>query len=159
VFLQEQSNGIRRSSGYVAARLLDDAARAAGARGAMFMTWRDRGAAPESYDSLLGLPGGDSGYLPIALELGEPLAPVGWAIRNYVIEGQTADLWKGPAGHHLNRAGNYLASCVLYAVLTRDSPEGVYAVPYLDAGVSAELERIATETVLSDPAQWNLLPR
>jgi len=156
VFLQEQSNGIYEGAGYAAARQLSQAIRADGAQTAFFMTWRERGVDVTAYETLLGVPGGDFGYIPIALELDAPIAPVGWALRNALLNGVTIDFWKGGRGRHLNNLGRYLAASVLYAMLTGESPSGVYAAPWLDPAIAAQLDTIATLTVLRDPSDWNI---
>ncbi len=155
VFLQEQSDGID-ASGYGPARAIDAAVAGQGARTVFFMTWRDRGVTVAGYDSLRGEPGGNVGYVPIAFELDAPVAPVGWAIRDGLLEGLPYDLWQD--GHHLNGLGDYLAACVCFATLTGISPVGLPAPKRIFPEEALYLQQLAQDTVLSDPAQWNLAP-
>jgi hypothetical protein len=153
VFLQEQSDGID-ASGYPAARVLDALSSARGAETVFFMTWRDRGVPVESYDSLLGEPGGNVGYVPIAFELDAAIAPAGWAVREVLVAGLGYDLWQD--GHHLNALGQYLAACVCFATLTGLSPVGLAAPSRIAFAQALDLQIVAERTVLSDPARWNL---
>jgi hypothetical protein len=153
VFLQEQSDGID-TSGYPAARVLDALIGARNAETVFFVTWRDRGVPVESYDSLLGEPGGDFGYVPIAFELGAAIAPVGWAVREVLVAGLGYDLWRD--GHHLDALGQYLAACVCFATLSGLSPVGLPAPSRIALAEALDLQTVAERTVLSDPARWNL---
>jgi hypothetical protein len=155
VFLQEQSDGID-TSGYPAARALDTLIGARGAKTVFFMTWRDRGVPVESYDSLLGEPGGNVGYVPIAFELGATIAPVGWAVRDVLVAGLGYDLWQD--GHHLNALGQYLAACVCFATLSGLSPVGLPAPSRISLAAALDLQTVAETTVFSDPVRWNPAP-
>jgi len=123
-----------------------------------FMTWRDRTDPLSSYDSLRGVPGGSTGYVPIAVRLEVPIAPVGWVIREGIATDLPYDYW-GPDGHHLNRLGSYLAACVLYAALTGESPVGGWAPGKLQRdGSAAVMQDLAATTVLAAPEDWLLDP-
>jgi len=153
VLLQENSAGIAGPR-YDDARVLDALARGAGASTGFLMTWRDRGDPVEAYDSLRGQPGGTSGYIPIAYELGAFVAPAGWAVRGAVADGPPFDLWRD--GHHLNTAGKYLAACVCFATITGASPVGLPVPRGVTQEDAAYLQRRAETTVFSEASVWNL---
>jgi hypothetical protein len=153
IVLQEQSDGIDEER-YPDSRVLDSKIQARGAETMFLMTWRNRGQPVEDYDSLHGQEGGSEGYVPIALELGAGIAPVGWAVRSAVAAGLPYDLWRD--GHHLNKLGRYLAACVLYAALTRSSPVGLGAPAAFDPPEALYAQQLAEDTVLADLAEWNL---
>ena len=96
-----------------------------------------------------------SGYMEFANERDAMVAPVGIAWQNVIARDPQLSLWQTD-GLHPNKAGTYLSACVFYAVIFRQSPEGL---PY-GAGLSEEkaqtLQAIAAETVLENPACWNL---
>jgi hypothetical protein len=155
VVVQEQSAGIDELR-YPDAEALHAQILDAGARMMFFMTWRDRTDPLSDYDSLLGVSGGSTGYVPIAVRLDAPIAPVGWAIREGIATGLPYDYW-GPDGHHLNRLGGYLAACVLYAALTGESPAGGWAPGKLQRdGSAAAMQDLAATTVLAAPEDWLL---
>jgi hypothetical protein len=156
VIMQEQSDGIYDAR-YPAARALDGLAVANGASTMFFMTWRQRGAPPSAYDKLKGEPGGSFGYVPIAFELDVPVAPVGWAFRSAVAADPNVDLWQDAV--HANNSGRYLAACVLYAAILRQSPVGNgYRPGSLEPFEALALQQLAHDTVLIDPGQWNIPP-
>lgn len=155
VVLQEQSDGIDDER-YPDARTLDTEITNRGLKTMFFMTWRDRGDPLADFDSLRGVPAGSEGYIPIADELGAPVAPVGWAMRDSVAGGTPFDLW-GRDGHHLSTAGRYLAACVLYATFTGESPVGNWSPGRLERdGSAAYLQQLASDTVLTTPEDWFL---
>jgi hypothetical protein len=157
VVAQEQSDGIDEDR-YPYARTLDALVALAGSRLMFFMTWRDRGDPLADFDSLRGVVGGTEGYVPIAEELGAPIAPVGWAVREGVRLNVPVDFWSRD-GHHLSKQGRYLAACVLYAALTGESPVGGWAPgKYLEDGSAALLQQLAADTVLATPEDWFLDP-
>jgi hypothetical protein len=154
VVLQEQSLGIFASR-YPAARALDAEIARTGARTTFFMTWRDRDASLLFWDPLLGVVGGDYGYVPITFELGAALAPVGWAFREAMLEDATLDLW-GLDGHHSSERGRYLAALVLFATIYGESPVGLWASPALTPEEALRDQLLVERLVFSDPARWNL---
>lgn len=156
VVLQEQSLGTFHSR-YPDARVLDARIQMAGSQTAFMMTWRDRGWAPITYNSLRGTIGEDVGYVPIAHELNAPVAPVGWAWRNAVVDGSSIDLW-GRDGHHASNAGDYLSSMVVYATLFGESPIGLKPGKRLSETDSAYLQTLAATTVFGEASSWNLRP-
>ena len=153
VVLQEQSDGIDADR-FEDARALNSRIVAHGSRTMFFMTWRDRGEPVEEYDELRGVIGGVIGYVPIAYELGAPIAPVGWGIREAVVNGLPFDLWHD--GHHLSRLMRYYSGWVLYSSITMESPIGLPAPRRFDPGAVAWAQQLAHTTVFDDPAQWFL---
>jgi hypothetical protein len=127
----------------------------------LFMTWKDRDTAWNSlaWDNLKGNPGDDYGYVPIALDLGIGVAPVGWSVREarrQLGEPPSVDLWKGGKGHHLSTPGQYLAACVVYAVVTGQSPIGIWWPDRFGQQMSEFLQQVADQVVFTDPSAWNL---
>ena len=97
----------------------------------------------------------DFGYQAIARELGAPVAPVGIAWRAVKTQAPSLELWMND-GSHPSTAGSYLAACVFYTVLFRQSPEGLSFPAALSMGQARMLQAVAAETVLSNPQEWNL---
>ena len=125
------------------------------AQAVFLMTWRDRGDPAPSYDDLRGEPGGKIGYVPISDELDVPLAPAGWAFRRSIEEDQLPfDLWQD--GHHLHARGKYLVACVMYAVMTGNSPLGLSVSRKVSPSEARYLQLLATETVFDPQEDWNL---
>lgn len=151
VVLQEQSKGIFLER-YPSARYLD--AEIAG-RTVFFMTWRDREAVLEDYDTLLGVPGGNFGYVPIADELDAAIAPVGWAFREVLLRESDPDLWSLD-GHHASERGRYLASLVLYATIFGESPFGLWFPSSIGLEQAFEDQVLVEEVVLGNAGQWNI---
>ena len=65
------------------------------------------------------------------------------------------DLWQDD-GSHPTEQGTYLAACVFYAVLFRQSPQGLTYGDGLAADTVRVLQTLAADTVLAEPARWNL---
>jgi hypothetical protein len=162
IVLQEQSQipasvQDRTGSMYPAARSLVHQIEADGATPIFFLTWAHREGWPEE-----GLPDYDSmqlqiaqGYLGIAKELNVQVAPAGyawWTTRDQYPE---VALWQAD-GSHPSDEGTYLAACVFYATIFRQSPEGLTYRENLPEQTASLLQRIASATVLTDPQQWNL---
>lgn len=148
IVLQEQSAGMLNYR-YEFVRQFDDLIRPTGATPLLFMTWRDRGSDLSLYDRLLTDRSG--GFLPIAEEIGAPVAPIGWAFRNGVIDDPNIDLWAND-GHHSSTAGRYLSAAVLYSVIAQRSPEGLSGERGLGDVECGYLEWLAWETVVGE---WN----
>jgi len=162
VVLQEQSETPVTPAGrddytYPAASALAGKAEAGGAVPLLFMTWAHKDGLPES-----GLPAYetmqqqiDAAYLLIAQELNVPVAPVGFTW--YVVrhDHPDIDLWQAD-GSHPSLAGTYLAACVFYASIFRQSPEGLS----FHGGISTEqalaLQAAAEDNVVELGAQWGL---
>ena len=75
----------------------------------------------------------------------------------YWRQGQNSqlDLWQAD-GSHPTEQGTYLAACVFYAVIFRQSPKGLTYQAGLTKETATFLQQIAGTTVLDNAAQWNL---
>jgi hypothetical protein len=162
VVLQEQSDTPSSSSGrdwlmFPAARALARQIEDRGEKPLFFMTWAHRDGDPSlgvpDYESMQRAV--DSAYLSISNELDAPVAPVG--VTWFVVRRQSSqvELWQGD-GSHPSTAGTYLAACVFYATLFRQSPEGSSYQDGLDPATAQILAHAAASSVLTDPAQWGL---
>jgi hypothetical protein len=162
VVLQEQSQipairGLRGQQMYPAARSLVVDVRATGARPLLLVTWAHRDGWPEN-----GLPdfaamqdGIDAGYESIARELAVPEAPVGYVWAQVRRDHPEVDLWQAD-GSHPSVSGTYLAACVLYASIFRESPPASSSPAGLSQATAALLRQSAAALVLADPAAWGL---
>jgi hypothetical protein len=140
---------------YPGARDLHDQVVARGAQPVFLMTWLPRLVSIPGWDGLRGVPGGDIGYVPIAFELGAPVAPAGWAVRQVKIDGDPVDAWKRST--HLGKTGRYLAAAVVYATITGNSPIGLEAKGKTLAPFVDYLQGLADTIVLSNPTDdWNI---
>lgn len=128
-----------------AARSYVGIAREQGVRPVFFMTWAYTGK-PEMTAQL------DTAYTAIGNELDADVVPVGLAFATVTAERPDITLRIDDA-RHPTLAGTYLAACTFYAVLYRQSPEGL---PY-DAGLAPEvagyLQRVAWETATAYAAR------
>ena len=95
------------------------------------------------------------GYLGIARELTVPIAPVGTAWSGAVSQDAGLVLWQED-GSHPTEQGTYLAACVFYAAIFRQSPEGLKYHAGLSKETAQFLQTIAAQVVLDDPGQWYL---
>ena len=162
VVLQEQSQvpaseQARTQGMYPAVRSLVSRIEAGGARPIFFLTWAQRDGWPEN-----GLPGYEAmqariseGYLQIAQELGASVAPVGNTWLMAIKEHPDLELWQGD-GSHPTEQGTYLAACVFYATIFRQSPEGLSYNGRLPKKTASMLQTTAANVVLRDPNRWNL---
>jgi hypothetical protein len=162
VVLQEQSETPAMPAGrddytYPAADALASRAEAVGAVPLLFMTWAHRDGLPDA-----GLPTYeamqqqiDAAYLDVANELNVPVAPVGFTWYMVRHDHPDIDLWQDD-GIHPTLAGTYLAACVFYASIFRQSPEGLS----FGGGIPDEQARLlqteANDNVLKIQAQWGL---
>jgi hypothetical protein len=89
----------------------------------------------------------DEGYLGIASELSVPIAPVGDAWQAAVSGRLNLGLWQQD-GVHPTTAGTYLAACVFYAAIFRQSPVGLSYHDGLSDADAAALQQIAAHTAL-----------
>ena len=162
VVLQEQSQvpayaSERYVQMYPGARRLAALVRGSGARPVFLLTWAHRGGWPEvGFQDYAAMQDAiDEGYMGIATELKASVAPVGIAWRSVRKEQPGLELWL-PDGSHPSVAGTYLAACVLFATLYRESPDGLK----FNAGLSPDDARVpqgaATATVLPNSARWRL---
>jgi len=138
VVLQEQStlpvkNAVRMHENV---RLFDGAIKAAGARAYLYMTWARRGA-PEAQTTI------SEAYTAIAKEVGATVVPVGLAWQNF-LRRHTLPVLHDKDGSHPTPAGSYLAACVFFSAMFRESPVGIEADPCgLDSTDRAGLQRAA----------------
>jgi uncharacterized protein DUF4886 len=162
VVLQEQSQipsvpQLRETQMFPAARRLVGTIRNLGARPIFYLTWARRDGWPEN-----GLPNYasmqsaiDDGYLSIAGEQRATVAPVGDAWSALLGKEAPATLWQED-GSHPTAAGTYLAACVFYATIFRESPTGASYHAGLPADEAAKIQEVAAAAVLGDPAKWPL---
>jgi hypothetical protein len=162
VVLQEQSQlpaieQVRRQQMYPAARSLVRSIWDAGARPVFFMTWTHRAGWPEyglpDYQSMQAQVG--AGYLAIARELGVSVAPVGYAWSAAYAKDPRLELWQAD-GSHPSQLRTYLAACVFYAAIFRQSPEGSSYLAGVPNDTAQVLQATAAHLVLDGPAQWDL---
>ena len=160
VVLQEQSqlpaiDEFRQTQMYPAARRLISSIRNQGARPLFYLTWARRDGWPENelpdYASMQSAI--DDGYLAIAADQRVAVAPVGVAWATLVTRGAGAPLWQQD-GSHPTESGTYLAACVFYATIFRESPKGLGYHSSLSAETAAIIQSVAAETALGDPAKW-----
>src|SRR3984893_12492961 len=131
VVLQEQSQlpsveQFRQTQMYPAARRLVGAIRKQGARPLFHLTsarrdgWTENGM-PDYASMQAAINQGD---VAIAGDQHVAVAPVGYAWATLVTRGAGATLWQQD-GSHPTEAGTYLAACVFYATIFRESPKGL----------------------------------
>jgi len=162
VVLQEQSEipafeQSRAAGMYPAARTLVRMIEENGETPIFFMTWAHRDVDKQSgynnYDSMQEQI--VVGYWSIARELGVPVAPAGYAWRRVRKQDPEIELWQSD-GSHPNANGTYLAACVFYAAIFRQSPEGLAFPAQVPIKNAQALQYIAARVVLEDPEGWNL---
>ena len=162
VVLQEQSQipaveQFRQAQMYPAARALVASVRQAGARPMFFLTWAHRDGWPENglVDYRRMQSAIDDAYLAIAGEQHAAIAPVGYAWQALLAQEASPGLWQDD-GSHPTAKGTYLAACVFYAAIFRESPAGLTYRGDLSDVEASKLQEVAAATVLSDPAarQW-----
>lgn len=162
VVLQEQSEipsvaDSRDYTMYPVARSLVAMIRARSETPILFMTWAHRDGLPASgmpdYASMQSAI--DFAYLALSQELAVAVAPVGytWAIIRKQSPG--IGLWQDD-GSHPSTAGTYLAACVFYAAVFRQSPAGLEFMAGLAADSAGILQKAAAQEVLAHPGMWGL---
>jgi hypothetical protein len=93
-------------------------------------------------------------YAMIGSELGAAISPAGLAWSRVRTERPDIGLYildDGFGDRHPNSAGSYLTACVFYSTIFGRSPEGSAYYSTNNASDAQYLQRIAAETVLSDP--------
>ena len=121
---------------YIPARTLDVMIRTAGAKTILFMTWARQPGDPgsiegDTYDKMQARV--RDAYTTLAQEIDATVATVGLAWQSAYHERPSLPLWMHD-GSHAQRAGSYLAACVLFATIYEQSPlSNTYT-----AGLSAE---------------------
>jgi hypothetical protein len=164
VVLQEQSQvpasaAARFSQMYPAAHSLVAEIETAGARPILFLTWAHRDGWPEGglADFRAMQASIDDGYLELARQLGVPVAPVGYAWEAVRARAPGLALWQDD-GSHPSATGTYLAACVFYAAIIRESPVGLKWRGALAEADASLLQSVAAGTVLADAGRWGLPP-
>ena len=154
IVLQEQSQipssaSTRDQTMYPYVRGLVSLIRSVKARPYLFLTWGHRDGWPEnnlnSYAAMQ-----DQlyfGYVTIAQELSVDVVPVGPAWKNATGRTPSLNLWQDD-GSHPTQNGTYLAACVFYATLFRQSPVGLDEYAGLPKETAETLQSIAAQTVL-----------
>jgi hypothetical protein len=162
VVLQEQSGTpaspySRDYYMYPAVRTLANRVESAGAWPILFMTWGYRDGLPEmglpTYDSMQGQV--EAAYVGIAAELDIPVAPVGHVWSLVRRDHPEIQLWDGD-GSHPAGAGTYLAACVFYVAVFRQSPVGLAFHGGIPDDEAAILQAAAAESVLKEQDRWRL---
>ncbi|HUH97963.1 MAG TPA: DUF4886 domain-containing protein [Anaerolineales bacterium] len=160
VVLQEQSEipsvpASRTQIMYPAARVLVGDIEAAGAKPLLFDTWAHRDGWPVNgmpdYASMQGRI--DDGYILMSQSFNVPLVPVGVAwhsVRNLYPQ---INLWQSD-GSHPTEEGTYLAACVFYADIFRQSPAGLSYQANLSDDTAHALQGVAADTVFN--GQWGI---
>jgi hypothetical protein len=69
-------------------------------------------------------------------------------------ERPTLELWQAD-GSHPSVAGTYLAACVFYALIFRQSPEGLPGADGLSGADVRVLQQVAA-SVAADPGRWGI---
>ena len=162
VVLQEQSERpsslrLRQTQMYPAVHQLVHMIRDAKAQPMFYLTPAHRDGWPENglFDYASMQSAIDEGYLTIARELHAAVAPVGDAWSATLSQAPHSGLWQAD-GSHPTREGTYLAACVFYAAIFRQSPKGLRYHAGLPQHDATELQGIASKVVLGDPAKWEL---
>jgi hypothetical protein len=162
VVLQEQSQvpaseQVRTTQMYLAVRTLVGKIVKNDARPMLFITWAHRDGWPENgmptYEGMqLAI---DTGYANIGHELKTQMAPVGYAWLKMRQQNPQMNLWQED-GSHPNEQGTYLAACVFYTVIYRESPEGLSHAGNLSKADALLLQKVAADIVLKNPTYWNI---
>ena len=160
VVLQEQSEvpsiqQTRTQEMYPAARILVGDIEQVGAKPILFITWAHRDGLPSN-----GMPNYvsmqaqiNNGYILIAQAFNVPVAPVGYAWQAVRSQYPQINLWQAD-GSHPTEEGTYLAACVFYADIFRQSPEGSSYQGNLSQETAQVLQKAATDTVFN--GQWGI---
>jgi len=153
VVLQEQSEvpaipQDREGLMYPAVRTLNGKIREAGSQTLLFLTWgRKNGDVPFGYPDYESMQDGlTAGYEGIAKELGIPIVPAGPAWKAAHAQRPDLELWSDD--RHPSPAGTYLAACVFYSFLYRQSTEGLGYRMDLPRSEAQFIQRVAAGTVL-----------
>ena len=124
-----------------AARILDEKIRAAGGQTALLMTWTPKEGvgffSMEECQSTLS-----QNLIDVSGELDSLLIPGGMAFMRCLEQYPQIELW-GEDGQHPTLEGTYLAACVTYVVIFRESPEGCTYTADLDDETAALLQTLA----------------
>ena len=153
VVLQEQSQipsieSLRQSEMYPAAQQLVGDIRTDKATPIFYMPWTREAGWPEN-----GIPtyaemqaAVNVGYQTIAAQENATIAPVGAAWQSALTQYSASDLWQSD-GIHPTPLGTYLAACVFYATLYRQTPVGLSYHASLSDADAAKMQSIAAAAV------------
>lgn len=115
----------------------------------LYMTWGHRDGWPDgginSYEAMQY--NINNNYLRLAKGLNVIVAPVGIAWLNATRANPPIELWQSD-GSHPTEAGTYLAACVFYATIFRQSPNGLSYYGGLSATEAGTLQALASKAVL-----------
>jgi len=95
------------------------------------------------------------GTIYVADSLSLMIAPVGWAW-HYVVEAKPETVLFESDKSHPALAGSYLAACVFYVTIFRESVVGIDYHSDLPESLTGYLQYIATSTVLNDLTEWHI---
>ncbi len=162
IVLQEQSQTpasvqVRTTQMYPAIRALVGKIKDNGSAPILFITWAHRDGWPEqnipTYENMqIAI---DEGYTTIGQELKVRMSPVGFAWLKMRQQNPQMNLWQDD-GSHPNEMGTYLAACVFYASIFRESPVGLAYKGSLSKEDAALLQQIAADAVLNYASYWNI---
>jgi len=130
------------------ARLFDQEIRAAGGKTVLFMAW------PYERLNWVSLEQIAQAHRDISKELGVAVAPVGVAFQRSLKERPELAML-GQDKEHETIHGTYLAACVIYATVFRESPKGL---TYYPAGVSAQDAAFLQSIALTTVREWQKQP-
>lgn len=143
IILQEQSLRpvIDPEKFYTYAQKLVSEIQKTSAKTVFFMTWA-RQKKPEMIQPL------STAYTKIAKQMKEQAAPVGLAW-DLSLKGNPKLVLHSKDGSHPNKYGTYLAACVFYATLTKQSPEGLSnaKIKEISPETAAFLQKVAWDAV------------
>ena len=94
-------------------------------------------------------------YVKMANDNAALVAPVGEAWERSWNTDSTINLWVSDNSHP-DVTGTYLAACVFYATLFRQSPVGASYTAGLSASVATHLQQMAFQTVFDSLDTWNI---
>jgi hypothetical protein len=118
-------------------RLFDTSIKAARAKTVLYLTWARQNAC-HSQQAIT------DAYIEIGEELGAIVVPVGLAWHQFLDQSAEPLLYDRDQSHP-TRAGSYLAACVFYSVLFKESP----------VGIQREIEGLSTDaTDMLQKAAW-----
>jgi hypothetical protein len=121
-------------------RLFDQEIKAAGAKTALYLTWA-RQNVPETQKAIT------NAYMTIGEELGAAIVPVGIAWQNFIRKHSHPVLHDADKSHP-TLAGSYLAACVFFGVLFRESSVGIVSdLKALSQAEAEQLQKTAWATV------------
>lgn len=133
---------------------LDTKIKQAGAQTALFMTWAPK----NGISSTITLTRDEiqstiaNNYITAANQIDGLLFPAGIAFSIVADKYPEIELWDQDEMHP-SLAGSYLASCIMYAQLFQESPEGCTYIDELDPDTASILQATANELILKNNKQ------